>query len=81
MKAVRPFGDLATATILVIGHDPRLQRSQAEAEAAFFTHTGDVPLTQSQPSITCTTHILPFDKLSPCDLERLCLWPVEREGY
>jgi len=36
MKAVRPFGDLATATILVIGHDPRLQRSQAEATGAFF---------------------------------------------
>ena len=36
MKAVRPFGDLATATILIIGHDPRLQRSHAEAEVAFF---------------------------------------------
>ena len=36
MNATQPFGDLTTATILVIGHDPRLQRSQAEAEVAFF---------------------------------------------
>jgi len=36
MNATKPFGDLTTATILVIGHDPRLQRSQAEAEVAFF---------------------------------------------
>jgi hypothetical protein len=36
MKAVKPFGNLDTATILVIGHDPRLQRSLAEAEEAFF---------------------------------------------
>jgi len=38
-------------------------------------------LTQSQPSITGTTHTLPFDKLSPREFERLCLWLVEREGY
>jgi hypothetical protein len=38
-------------------------------------------LTQSQPPITRTTHALPFDKLSPHDFERLCLWLVEREGY
>jgi HJR/Mrr/RecB family endonuclease len=38
-------------------------------------------LTQSQPSITRITHTLPFDKLSPRDFERLCLWLVEREGY
>ncbi len=36
---------------------------------------------QSQPPITGTTHTLPFDKLSPRDFERLCLWLVEREGY
>jgi hypothetical protein len=29
--------------------------------------------------ITGTTHILPFDKLSPREFERLCLWLVERE--
>jgi hypothetical protein len=34
--AVRPFGDLDTADILVVGHDPRLQRSDSEAEFAFF---------------------------------------------
>jgi len=33
------------------------------------------------PPITRTTHALPFDKLSPRDFERLCLWLVEREGY
>jgi len=38
-------------------------------------------LTQSQPPITGTTHTLPFNKLSPRDFERLCLWLVEREGY
>jgi len=38
-------------------------------------------LTPSQPPITRTTHTLPFDKLSPRDFERLCLWLVEREGY
>ncbi len=32
----------------------------------------------TQPSITSTTHTLPFDKLSPRDFERLCLWLVER---
>jgi len=35
----------------------------------------------SHPRITRTTHVLPFDKLSPRDFERLCLWLVEREGY
>lgn len=36
MTAARPFGDLNSATILIIGHDPRLQRSRAEAEVVFF---------------------------------------------
>jgi hypothetical protein len=31
--------------------------------------------------ITGTKHTLPFDKLSPRDFERLCLWLVEREGF
>lgn len=31
--------------------------------------------------VTGTTHTLPFDKLSPLDFERLCLWLVKREGY
>lgn len=42
---------------------------------------GGVPLTQSKPHITSTTHTLPFDKLSPREFERLCLWLVEREGF
>jgi len=36
-------------------------------------------LTHPQPSITGTTHTLPFDRLSPRDFERLCLWLIERE--
>jgi hypothetical protein len=36
MSTVKPFGDINSATILVIGHDPRLQRSKAEAKTAFF---------------------------------------------
>ena len=36
MSSVKPFGNLDSATMLVVGHDPRLQRSQAEAEVAFF---------------------------------------------
>jgi hypothetical protein len=38
-------------------------------------------VTHSRPPITGTTHTLPFDRLSPHDFERLCLWLVEREGY
>jgi HJR/Mrr/RecB family endonuclease len=38
-------------------------------------------LPPSQPPITRTTRTLSFDKLSPDDFERLCLWLVEREGY
>jgi hypothetical protein len=33
------------------------------------------------PPITATIHTLLFDRLSPRDFERLCLWLVEREGY
>lgn len=36
LSQVQPYGNLNTANILVIGHDPRLQKSQAEAEKAFF---------------------------------------------
>jgi tetratricopeptide (TPR) repeat protein len=35
----------------------------------------------TKPLITGTTHILPFEKLSPDDFERLCLWLVERDRY
>ena len=35
----------------------------------------------TKPVITRTTHALPFNRLSPRDFERLCLWLVEREGY
>src|SRR5262245_42431663 len=31
--------------------------------------------------MTRTLHLLPFDRLSPADFERLCLWLVRREGY
>ena len=33
------------------------------------------------PPITSTRHTLPFDKLSPLDFERVCLWLVERQGF
>lgn len=46
MSAVKPFGDLCTAIILVIGHDPRLQDSPAQAEFAFFFEY----LTRPRPS-------------------------------
>jgi hypothetical protein len=36
MPAAKPFGDPGRATIMVIGHDPRLQRSDAEADVALF---------------------------------------------
>jgi hypothetical protein len=36
MVETKPFGDRSTAPILIIGHDPRLQRSRAEAETAFY---------------------------------------------
>lgn len=48
MNAVKPFGDLETAIILVIGHDPRLQHSQAQAEFAFFLDY----LTRPRPRLT-----------------------------
>lgn len=35
----------------------------------------------SPPPATATVHVLAFDKLSPADFERLCLWLVRREGY
>ncbi len=33
------------------------------------------------PSLAATTHVLSFDRLSPADFERFCLWLVECEGY
>lgn len=43
MNAVNPFGSLDSATILIVGHDPRLQHSQAEASVAFFLDYLDHP--------------------------------------
>ncbi len=36
MTAAKPYGNRDTATLLVIGHDPRLRTSRAEAQYAFF---------------------------------------------
>ena len=36
MNASQPFGNPQQASILIIGHDPRLQNSQAEADYVFF---------------------------------------------
>lgn len=35
----------------------------------------------SKPPVTGSSHPLPFEKLSPLDFERLCLWLVRREGF
>jgi tetratricopeptide (TPR) repeat protein len=37
--------------------------------------------TSPKPPVTGAAHTLPFEKLSPLDFERLCLWLVEAEGY
>jgi CheY-like chemotaxis protein len=34
-----------------------------------------------KPSVTGTTHTLPFEKLDPHEFERLCLWLMQEEGY
>lgn len=34
-----------------------------------------------KPEITGTAHVLPFDKLSADDFERMCVWLVQREGF
>jgi hypothetical protein len=36
MGETKPFGNRTIASILIIGHDPRLQHSRAEAETAFY---------------------------------------------
>ncbi|MBA7483956.1 hypothetical protein ES707_19473 [subsurface metagenome] len=36
MDVCKPFGNIDKAKILVIGHDPRLQRSDAQTQYAFF---------------------------------------------
>lgn len=43
MSHAKPYGDPKTATILVIGHDPRLPKSASEAEYAFFMEYLDRP--------------------------------------
>ena len=43
MNSCRPFGSIDKARILVIGHDPRLQRSDAQAQYAFFLNYLDEP--------------------------------------
>jgi len=43
MDACRPFGSIDKARILVIGHDPRLQRSDTQAQYAFFLNYLEKP--------------------------------------
>jgi Holliday junction resolvase len=38
-------------------------------------------MSASKPPITGGTHVLPFDKLSDKEFERMCLWLVQREGF
>ncbi len=35
----------------------------------------------SKPPLTGAAHTCPFEKLSPTDFERLCVWLAKREGY
>ncbi len=35
----------------------------------------------SKPRLTGSHHLLPFERLSPVDFERLCYWLICREGY
>jgi len=43
MDACRPFGSIDKARILIIGHDPRLQRSDTQAQYAFFLNYLEKP--------------------------------------
>jgi hypothetical protein len=43
MNDCRPFGSIDKARILVIGHDPRLQKSDAQAQYAFFLNYLEEP--------------------------------------
>jgi hypothetical protein len=46
MDCCKPYGNPTRAEVMVIGHDPRLQRGKAEAQYAFFLDL----LQQSEPS-------------------------------
>lgn len=43
MNSCRPFGNIDKARILAIGHDPRLQRSDTQAQYAFFLNYLEEP--------------------------------------
>jgi len=59
----------------LIKEERRLRERIAELER------GLNGLETARPPLPGTTHVLSFDRLSPVDFERLCLWLVEREGY
>ncbi len=44
MSSCKPYGDVSKAKVLVIGHDPRLQRSEAQAQYAFFLDYLEKPI-------------------------------------
>lgn len=50
MKSVEPWGDPLRASILVIGQDPRLQKSGATAKHAFFFEYLDEPVPTHGPA-------------------------------
>ena len=68
MKTVRPFGNPGRATIMVIGHDPRLQQSQAEADVAFFfdylAHPRPASSSEASNAFSTATAIDPLKLLS-----------------
>jgi hypothetical protein len=50
VKSVEPWGDPLRASILVIGQDPRLQKSGATAKHAFFFEYLDEPVPTHGPA-------------------------------
>jgi len=49
MSHCKPYGNVKRAKILVIGHDPRLQRSEAQAQYAFFLDCLEQPIPKPYP--------------------------------
>ena len=57
----------------------RVHYLKQELKAAGFSLPKDEA--RVRPDITGTKHPLPFDRLSPLDFERLCLWLAHRQGF
>jgi hypothetical protein len=51
-RFTKPFGDIRTAKVLVIGHDPRLQRSEKIAASCFFADYFFKPIPNWGPELS-----------------------------